>query len=253
MQELKLSVKTDSVESEVINNIRHAHSLNLPIIDEFTPAHDRAVNICGSGKSLKDTAREIIGDTWAINSAHDWLIERDLYPKAAFFFDASPLMVNHIKRPLKGVTYYVASHCHPDLFALLRGQDVVLFHADIGHDIQPVIKELNWHAPIFHGGCAGATRAPYIAYGLGYRQIHLHGADSSFDGETHINRTEEGEIIDVTCYGKTFYCHPWMAAQAKEIIKIPHTLKNANIVVHGEGLLPHIARAHGIHWEQRIA
>jgi hypothetical protein len=251
MQELEITLQIAATQEQIEKNIRHAYTLGLPIVSELAKDNGKTVSICGGGTSLENTVDELTGEVWALNGTYQWLVERGIIPDAVFMFDAHPVMADYVSKPMRGITYYVASHSAPSVFEALYGYEVKVFHAFIGCEIAHIIEELNWHAPIFHGGSATSTRAPYIAYGLGYREIHIHGADSSLKaGLSHVDRNEEYDILDVTCYDEKFQTHAWMAAQAKELLGMKNTLKDAKIIVHGDGLLPHIAKANGLHYDQ---
>lgn len=251
MEELKITPKPEASAQEAFDNIRHAHTLGLPIVSELLPAHDGVVSICGNAPSLAKTMKHIKGDVWALNGAHDYLLNQGIFPHVGFYWDAVHEAVRHAQNPMEGVKYYIASHCHPDMFEALKGHDVTLFHAEMGHEAQPLIESLEWFAPIFHGGSTATMRAPFLAYGLGYREIHIHGTDGSYGEVSHIDRDDYDdygvESIEVTCYDKTFKTAPWMAVQAKELPKIAHLMKDAKIIVHGDGLVPHVARVFGLH------
>ena len=97
------------------------------------------------------------------------------------------------------------------------------------------------------GGSAAVTRAMIIAQSLGYTEVHLWGADSSFEeGDTHIRKsTTEERIMPLLCAGRVFQTSPWMAVQANDFKALLPMLRDRlglEIVVHGDGLLPHVAR-----------
>lgn len=249
MGRLEVNLICDTTREQVIANIESCYKRGYPIL-QTEQAHDGVVSLCGAAPSMKDTIGELKGDVWAVNSAHNYLISCGVVPDVGFFWDAGTTMLQHLNNPHKDVHYYVATHCAPEVFDRLDGYKVTVFHAEIGYNIQPEIEAMNWIAPIYHGGSAGATRMPFIAYGLGYREIHLHGADASFDENTHVNWDMwdqfDNNSLEVTCYGRTFKTIPCLSVQAKEIPRIAETLVGARIIPHGDGLLQHVARMHGL-------
>ena len=100
------------------------------------------------------------------------------------------------------------------------------------------------------GGSAAVTRALIIAATMGYRTIHLWGSDSSFlNGNTHIRKsTTDEKTIRIMCNKREFKCAPWMAQQAEDFKVMAPSLRDifgVKLVVHGDGLIPHLAKTMG--------
>jgi len=100
------------------------------------------------------------------------------------------------------------------------------------------------------GGTAAITRGMMLSRAIGYREIHLFGADSSFAGnDTHIRKsTTKEKCIVVNVGGRSFLCAPWMAQQAEDFKILAPSLigpYKTKMVVHGDGLIPHLARVMG--------
>jgi len=204
-----------------------------------------AVSIVGSGPSLRWTYKDLAGDVFACNSAHDFLIEHGIVPKWAMFWDANQIISKFATKPHKGVKYLVASRCHPDVFAALEGYDVTVWHAAGDPVVEELLNERKIHEAMIGGGCAGVTRALFVAGALGYNVMHLFGVDSCYsEGKTHVN----GSVIDqqampMRICGKWFTIAPWMALQVGDMnLLVPQMQKNGvRFVVHGHGLIPHVA------------
>ncbi len=80
---------------------------------------------------------------------------------------------------------------------------------------------------------------------LGYWKFEIYGFDSCLaDGLHHAYKQPENDderVINVTCGGRSFQCHPWMASQAQEFIDLMRKLADEiELVVHGDGLIRHI-------------
>ena len=247
MKKLQIELNPATSKDVVLENIASSKQRQTPFI-QLQQAHDKEVFICGNAPSIKSNIDKITGEVWAINGAYDYLIGQGIVADVHFLWDASELLLNYIENKNTKTRYLLASHCSPKLFDALEGYNVEIFHAEIGHDIE--CKE----QPIFHGGCAGCTRAPFIAYGLGYRKIHILGADASYGEQSHINRDDsevvDVDVMDVTLGGKTYKTAAWMAQQAYELPKIVNALKGAQLIVYGDGLFPHAAKMCGVHYEQ---
>jgi hypothetical protein len=147
--------------------------------------------------------------------------------------------------------YLVASQCHPSVFHRLAGKNVRVWHA-----FTPGVKERLRERgivdePLIYGGSAAVTRAIAVAHVGGYRDIHIHGADSSYRGdERHAQPTRfDGKItrIDIHCGGREFVTTPPLAVQAQDFPWIVEFLSDVKFTVHGDGLIPHIARMMGVH------
>jgi hypothetical protein len=203
------------------------------------------VSIVGAGPSLSHTYKEITGDVIACNSAHDFLIGKGIIPKYALYWDANPIIAKMANKPHPGVTYLVASRCHPELFKALAGQRVIVFHALGGEPVEQFLASLNRMEPMVGGGSAGVTRGTHLAGAMGYTNMHLFGVDSSYaDGSTHVS----GSVIDqqkmrLRVCGKWFITAPWMALQVADFKLIgPHLLKlGVKVTVHGTGMFPYAA------------
>ena len=95
------------------------------------------------------------------------------------------------------------------------------------------------------------TRAMIMSLPMGYQKIHIYGSDSSFaNGDTHIRTsTTKERRMAIKCAGRVFETAPWMAKQAedfKTLIKTMRELPGIEFIVHGDGLIPHIAMMMGI-------
>ncbi len=166
----------------------------------FTPINDllgafpgQTCSIVGSGPTIKETHKELVGDVIAINSAISYLLDQGIVPKFGVLWDGTEI-IEKFARPHPDITYLVASRCHPKVFERLKDCKVVVWHAAGDHDILEIMQTPEIHAriippqPLITGGSAGVTRTIYLASVLGYTDLHLFGADSSYSdaGETHI-------------------------------------------------------------------
>lgn len=233
-------------ESVRVDNIRATFERGYLRFNELmNTAPGGVVSIVGSGPSLARTYKDIVGDVIACNSAHDFLIERGIIPKFALYWDANPIIAKFASKPHVGVTYLVASRCHPDLFKALAGHRVIVFHALTGEPVEQFLVANNRMEPMIGGGAAGVTRGTHIAGAMGYTDMHLFGVDSSYEEDaTHVG----GSIIDqqkirLKVCGKAFITAPWMALQVMDFKAIgPHLQSmGVKVTIHGTGMLPYAA------------
>lgn len=232
----------DNVPLEQIRkNIRHSAELGLPRLTS-KPPHDRNVAIVGGGPSVNDPLsiaelsrlRSSRCEIWALNGSYDWLLSRDIIANAHVLIDARLENAAFLKTTHPETTYYIASQCSWVLFDLLkrRGRNVVRLDLDVMGDC----------------GTTVGTHSILTAFVEGFREIHLFGFDSSYrNDEGHayqqdLNASER--IVDAHIGDKVFKSAPWMVRQAQDFEGISRDVVAAGgvITVHGDGLLPEMAR-----------
>ena len=217
-----------------------------------------AVSVVGSGPSLKENwkkLRDSDTDIIACNAAFQFLLERGVTPKYFFCFDSDPLMLEFIT-PVEGVTYLLASRCPPKAFEMLEGYSVVTVHAGGDLHVERLLQQYEKMEPMVIGGSAAVTRAMCMAPVLGYKTVHLWGADGSFaDGDTHIRKstTDEKEML-IKLNNRVFSMAPWMTRQVTDFQTLAPTLRHLGIklIVHGDGIVPHLARTLGYETDEGL-
>lgn len=256
---LKLTMELCALPEDVLANLRT--SMARPYgpknrrINEMLGTETGPFSVVGFGPSLKDTWQDLQGIVMACNGALAFLLERGIVPKYAMFFDADPIMERFVV-PHPDVTYLVASRCHPSIFEKLRDCNVVTWHVLCGEGGEPIDELLTEHnkaEPMICGGTAAVTRGMHLAdclmQQISGREIHLFGVDSSFEGEfTHAKKSIVPEReIQLWCEGRWFRTTPWLCGQAEDFKILAPVLRDGGVrlVVHGTGLVPHIARAWG--------
>lgn len=143
--------------------------------------------------------------------------------------------------------HILASQCHPRLFDEIGNINILGFHVAM-EGIGDHFKE-GANATLIGGGITSGLTALALVYTLGYREIHLHGYDSSDadSGEAHAYAQDQSRAekkrLEVKFNGKRYRCSFAMYKQAEEFEKYSRMLADLDAVihVHGEGLLPAIA------------
>ncbi len=245
---LKLRREVCETSDNLERNIDRTLSMPRVRFNEFVASQDGPVSICGSGPSFSRTYKHVEGDVIACNGAHDFLIERGIVPRFCLLMDASPVMEAFIT-PHPDVVYMVASRCHESLFKRLEGCKVVVWHCNGDECIERKLIEKKIMEPTVNGGSAAVGRAIFMAFAMGYRDIHIHGADSSYeDGMHHVGKTLVPEQAIEIWAGRWFTSTAWMAGQVEDFRDSALTLRDlgARFVVHGNGLLPEMAAALGL-------
>ena len=249
--ELKLDPHLANTVEDIDRNIEYALGQNYPGLQALVGTESGAVSIVGSGPSLKGNwqrLRDSDTDIIACNAACQFLLDRGVVPKYMFCFDADPLMLEFIT-PHPDITYLMASRCPPKAFDLLKDCKVVLWHAKGDEHIEQILQRRGlFNEPMCAGGSAAVTRAMMLAHPLGYRTMHLWGVDSSFAmSDTHIRKsTTDEKQITVMLHNRVFATAPWMCVQAEDFKVLAPTLRDiygVRLIVHGDGLIPHLARA----------
>ena len=250
--DLKIRMGLANTTEDIDRNIEYALNREYIPLQELEMKAKGAVAVVGSGPSLKKNWRELRdfdGDIIACNAACQFLLGKGIVPKYMFCFDADPLMLEFIT-PHPDITYLLASRCPPQTFDMLEGNRIVCWHAGGDEHIEALLQKHNRMEPMVKGGTAAITRCMMLAPYLGYNPVHLYGADSSFaDGDTHIRQsTTKERCIVVRMGARNFLCAPWMARQAMDFEVLAVPMRDAwgiRYVVHGDGLIPHMARVLG--------
>lgn len=251
----------------VLENVRE--NIQWPV-EWFTgcPEHSKTLVLVCGGPSMKKHLQQIRDHKRrgariaTVNNALKYLVGKGIKPDHHIILDAREENVEFIKDAPEGIRYFLASQCHPSLFKELlyeKGKhDVILWHNKLG-DGDDIISIVDSHyvgaeaRPIIQvpGGCTVGLRALWLAWGSGYRKIHVYGMDSSYSGDEHhayAQSLNEGEArLSIVMGGKTYSCAKWMARQANDFqrtyIEITAPPHNAQVFVHGEGLVPDMYRA----------
>jgi uncharacterized Rossmann fold enzyme len=141
------------------------------------------VAVVASGPSATDYVdllKEWEGEIWGINGAFAWLIHRGIKPTGFVGLDPEPLLKDYLIETPDDATYYLAAQVHPEVFDHLADKSVKLWFAA---DDQ---VEMPFGAVQIYGGTTCLTRAPNLAYHLGYREVHIFGCDSSYTHKSHV-------------------------------------------------------------------
>ena len=212
---------------------------------QFKPClpHDRSCILVGGGPSVQNelfmvSALSTQGEIFAVNNVPRYLAERGLDTDVHVLMDAHPIVADFVVPQLKSIRYY-ASQCEPEVLDR-AGNELILWHA-----ASQALDGIDGINNIVGGGSTTATRALYLAYGLGYRDFHLFGLDSSYDGDRCHAYKQGGyeTTLDVHCGEETFKSSPQLIAQAEDFkVIIPEMIKaGCTVTIHGSGLLRSIA------------
>lgn len=205
-------------------NVLSALRRGLPVCTR-APRRKGQLAIVGSGPSVLDrldTLRSWPGEIWAINGAYRFLKSQGIVPHGFIGMDPVPGLAEYVADPDGQTTYFISSVCDPAVFDALAGQDVWLWHTKRGDLPYPEGTKT------VAGGTTAMTRAPFLANLLGWRSVHLFGADSSYaDGPYCYKRgtfkeDTQREPISYRVGGCVFQSELAMAKQAAQISAMYH-------------------------------
>lgn len=244
-----LDLTANVPDERVIANVDASLARGLPDLKE-APAHDGVVCIVGGGPSLAGFVGEIMArkkngqQVWALNGAHDWLVDHGISPDAAWLVDSRPDNAGFYEMTLPHTAYYIAGRCDPAVFAALEGRNVITWW-------DQSVQQLVTDKLIIGGGTTIGMKALCGAYALGYRHMHLYGYDSSYsdlDHHAYAQPMNDGETVyevRVGADGPVYRASGWMLGQVKNFGAIAPALADAGCIIelHGDGLLQATERA----------
>ena len=248
---LGLAMEGCATESEMNANFFSTLERGYTPINGYLGKYEGACSLIGSGPSIAWSYEGITGDAIAINGAIKFLLDKGIVPKFGMIWDADPIC-EKFAIPHPGITYLIASRCHPKVFDKLKDCKVVVWHAAGDNNIvelmnrPEVIAKQPCEEPLINGGTAGITRGIFIASSLGYNEINIYGADSSYsdEGQTHVNGSLVHEKDTIVSIGNNppfyFRTTPEWCAQVMEykaIYAIYVAAYGIKLNVHGDGML----------------
>lgn len=257
-----------SLGEDIRHSIRHNIRASLKAIEDgrvqaFEPMvlpYGEArppLHIVAGGSSAKETLGEIDGHICAVNGAHNWLLSCRMVPEYTILLDWMDVVFRNLK-PHAHITYLLGSQAHVHALNVLDGYDVRIWHTGVEKDVLP--PGTRWYG----GGMGAVGRVMAVLYEYGYRDFHYHGVDGCYsrDGKSHSyewplvqNSTEKP--IEIVCGGRKFHSRVDWVCQAQNFIEqlkvyddwhARGELERVNMFIHGDGLLPHIARLRGFHF-----
>lgn len=248
----ELKAVCNTATEALFANVRSACARDLRWFDAENAEHDRHVAIVGGGPSVVDLIEEIKRrksngqDVWVLNNA--WHSLGAMEFDAQVMCDARPQNASFVT--IRAKEYLIASQCDPIVFEVIGGyrDRITLWHVNMPGMADLLKDEKARVTYLIGGGTTVGMNALALAVARGYRQIHLYGFDSSFRGSAHHaypQALNDKDVRSDVLYGERHYvCAPWMVGQAQEFMEMAPRYESdgVTITVHGEGLLPDIAK-----------
>lgn len=244
MQQLNTPVET------MLANADFNLSRDLPM---FLP-HGEGDEVCivGGGPSLPSVLPSLRmryqrgAKIWALNGAHDWLMDHAIIPDAMILLDARPEMAQFVARASRKPVYFVAAQCDPAVFDALDGRKVAMW---VGYapGIDTIAASADKPVVVIGGGNTVGLKALCMAVLCKFRSVHLYGFDSCYSVSHHAypQPLNDGEqTVEIEAFGRKFTCSNWMIKQAEDFQNdyINALSAGVKVTVHGDGLIPHLAR-----------
>lgn len=253
--DIKKCSTVNTTDTVLIDQIYQNLQLGL---EELRPyeQNSQELLILAGGPSLNDFVDEIRINKMmglpivTLNGAYNWALEHNIKPDVQVILDARDFNVRFTQPHVDSCKYLVASQCHPDLVRSLPPKQTFLWHS--GQDnVQAAMKRMykeenhDWF-PVF-GGMTVTLRVFPLLLMLGYNRFVVYGFDSCLGGNDHHAypqpENDIESVIDVTCGGRQFKCHPWMLTQAQEWLQLQEMIGDlCQIDVKGDGLIAHTIR-----------
>ena len=211
---------------------------------------DEPLIIVAGGPSLTHRWPEILahkGKILALNNTYRFLLERGIVPDYFMLLDARLENIRFLDHLSTHTRHFIAAQCHPAIFDRLERYQTTLYLTTL-----PETVELTAHInkpKIQIAGNVGTVgiKALCLAYALGFKELHLFGYDSSYEGEAHHayqqSLNDNTQKIDVYVDGQGFITSPTFAHQASEFCAIAGELTRTygfDIELHCDGLLPRL-------------
>lgn len=228
--------------------MEHALSRKFPVAQRTTKPNAGRISIVCYGPSLRSTWNKIPRPMITVSGAHDFMVEREIFPDFHVECDPREHKVRMLERPQRGVTYLMASCCHPSWWPKLEPYRVKLWHLINGNGLE-TLDWLKQHDPehvddAIGGGSTVGMRAMNVAAVLmGYRKFDVFGMDGSYETDRHAGtHTGDRQIpVWVTGGGGRFRTTPQLAHQAVEMRRFLESI-DAEVSFYGSGLIPSMAK-----------
>jgi SAM-dependent methyltransferase len=243
---LRIETTCNTSDKILLRNLRETKERGYVPAPFTDKARKEGLLICGSGPSLLSyfpIARKIYPDAhvMALNGAYNALLSIGEIPDYYVQLDARAENVNFLGSAHPKTQFLLASQCAPEIFELLSGFDVQVYHLNTPttHIVFPQ-EDI-----YFGGGSTVGSTAMAVAGTLGYRLLGLFGYDSSYaNGKSHAlpqSQNEGQKTIDVWVNDREYLSTPTMAKQVEEFRPWVRTLENVfpdmDVRLFGDGLL----------------
>lgn len=242
--EVKYCVEKDVHNLHIAKSIAAGYP-PIPVANNGEIKKESIAIVC-SGPSLAQSWEQVRMCTHVLtcSGAHDYMIEREIIPHFHMETDPRPHKAVFTRKPDSRTKYLIASSCHPDVFANLKGHAVHIWHVVPADELHRMPRG-HW---MITGGCNVGLRALVMARLMGYVDVHVFGMDCSagdadkvFHVNAHPNEPKEKSRRIVRVGDKAFFSSGVFIECARQFFKETMLLSDVRVTLHGEGLLQALA------------
>lgn len=216
-------------------------------VEPVAEINDEPCAVVCYGPSLNETWEKVrdFETIFSCSGAHKFLTERGIIPTYHTEVDPRAHKAKLIGQPNSAVQYLIASCCHKEVFDLLEGFNVKLWHV-FANDKDRTFPEMfprgDW---AMTGGSSVGLRSMMMARLLGFRNLHIFGMDGSFPtgqkhAAAHPNQSPDECIVPYD--GKEYRSTPSFLECAKQTFHELDMMPDITPTFYGEGLCQHMAR-----------
>lgn len=248
-----LPLHCNVADDVLYSNIQAAIERGHDIIHPCAP-HGEVALLVGGGPSAEHDLNDIRRRQkdgaliFALNGAGLWLQKRDIIPDGLIILDARSHNSRFVLGLDRSVLLMPATQCDWSVFEGGKHHQILAWHPSM-NGTSGIVE--NRPTVLIGGSTTVGMRALRIIHVLGFREAHLYGYDSSYGsrgGHAYHQSENDGELLrEVEVNGRLFYAPAWMIRQADDFQLLSTGLiaEGLSLHVHGDGLLPEIAREMG--------
>lgn len=265
--DLKVPETISGISRDVlVENVKSSISRGLPELSRGPwPMQTRAAAVVTGGPSINmmmDDVRKLSGEGAAIftvKAVWRWLMNIGVAPDFCAMIDPHPSQAVYTDGAPKGMTWLVASQCHPSVFDALarQGADVMLFHVPIiGADNPGLLLPdgtLDKTKMLVPGGGGVGSRTVRMAALMRHRPLHLFGFDCCYQNgssadpariqggaiPSHVYRLARGrdDCAPIEMNGR-IYLSTWaFLTETVDIMQLCASSLIPELYIHGPGML----------------
>lgn len=214
-------------------------------IQAYDTLREEPIAVVCYGPSLNDTWEQVKGYKYIISGSgsHKFLLDRGIIPTWHVEVDPRPHKVDLIGTPHAQVQYLIASTCHPKVFDLLEGHQVLLWHVFANE--AEALRTLPRGEWAITGGSNVGLRQMTIARFLGFTDLHVFGMDgcegpSGKHAAVHPNQPTGSMLCPYD--GVDYRTTPAMLECARQTFHELNQMKDVRATFFGNGLVQHMAQ-----------
>lgn len=249
---LEFISKCNTSRDDVVKNIRYNLASGARILRGTLQPHESHAVIVGGAPSIKNYVEELKmrvkcgQNVIALNNSWRWCEENGIHVNSHVMVDARFENIDFVPPEGSPIHRLYATQCHP-LVTDFAGKDCLTLWNSLIVDLVPDFDKTD-HMFWIGAGTTVGIRSIFLMYTLGYREFHLYGFDSCYEGDqghAYQQNLNVGErVIDVTLGDRKFRAAPWMISQVHDFLETAEYFTNLGCVftIHGDGLLQYAAQ-----------